>query len=228
MRMKILLVEDDPKLGSSLKRGLSADGYFVELCESADEAIIRVEHDKFDLMIVDWMLPGSLDGVELVKKLRDKGIDTPCLMLTARNAIRDRVEGLTSGSDDYLGKPFAYDELLARIQSLLRRPPGLKARQRHYGSLMIDDNNIVLKRFGSEIELSKKEWELLSYLIDHDGAVCSKAQIINSVWGGEAEVLDNTVEVYMGYLRAKLEKPFAGKPQLLKTIRGFGYKIVKD
>jgi DNA-binding response OmpR family regulator len=226
--MKLLIVEDDPKLGASLKRGLSADGYYVDHCETADDALIRLEQDVFDLLIVDWMLPGSLDGVELVKKLRDNGIDTPCLMLTARNTIRDRVEGLTSGSDDYLGKPFAYDELLARIQSLLRRPAGLKASLRHYGSLTIDDNNIILRRFDKEIELSKKEWELLSYLIDHDGAVCSKAQIINSVWGGEAEVLDNTVEVYMGYLRAKLEKPFAGKAQLLKTIRGFGYRIVKD
>jgi DNA-binding response OmpR family regulator len=226
--MKILLVEDDQKLGSSLKRGLSADGYFVELCETADDALTQVEHETFDLLVVDWMLPGNLDGVEFIKKLRDMNIDTPCLMLTAKNSVRDRVEGLDSGSDDYLGKPFAYDELIARIKSLLRRPAALKASVRQFGSLEIDDKDITVKRFGQTITLSKKEWELLNYLINHDGAVCSKVQIISSVWGGEAEVLDNTVEVYVGYLRNKIDKPFKDKPDMLKTIRGFGYRIVED
>jgi DNA-binding response OmpR family regulator len=226
--MKILLIEDDPKLGNSLVRGLTDDGYFVELCVTADEAVVRVRLESYDLLICDWMLPGKLDGVEFLKLIRDKNINTPCLMLTARSTVRDKVDGLNAGSDDFLTKPFAYDELLARVKSLLRRPVNIKPTVKTLGSLVIDDQNKSVTRSGKNVELSKKEWELLNYLLDNQNVVCSKSQIVNNVWGGDAEVLDNTVEVYIGYLRAKIDKPFPGKPNMIITVRGFGYKLVSD
>jgi DNA-binding response OmpR family regulator len=180
------------------------------------------------LLICDWMLPGSLDGVEFLKFIRSKKISTPCLMLTARSTVRDKVEGLNAGSDDFLTKPFAYDELLARVKSLLRRPVNIKAVVKSLGSLALDEQHKTVERLGKKIELSKKEWELLNYLLDNQNAVCSKSQIINRVWGGDAEVLDNTVEVYIGYLRAKIDKPFVDQPSMISTVRGFGYKLVSD
>jgi DNA-binding response OmpR family regulator len=174
-------------------------------------------------MIIDRMLPGSVEGLEICRQVRAAGKHTPILLLTAKDQIKDRVEGLNSGADDYLIKPFSFDELLARIRALLRRPEAAQSNVIKVGDLSLDTLNFNVQRDGRAIELSAKEFALLEYMMRNAGQVLSKDKIISHIWNFDADVLPNTVEVYIGYLRNKIDKPF-DKP-LLHTARGFGYSI---
>jgi len=171
--------------------------------------------------LLDRMLPGSMDGVELARRARAGGQSAPIIMLTARGSVSDKVEGLAGGADDYLVKPFSFDELVARIQALLRRPPLVSTEALTCQDLSLNPSTFVVARAGQTIDLSQKEFALLEYLMRNQGRVVSKDTIIAHVWDGDSLILPNTVEVYVGYLRAKIDKPF--KKALLKTKRGFGY-----
>lgn len=221
--MNILIVEDDEKLANVLKRGLSQERFVSEIVHNTDDALSFIEAEQYDLIVLDWMLPGKFDGAELCKHLRAIGNNTPVLMLTAKNTTKDKIIGLNIGADDYLSKPFAFDELVARIRAILRRQspeagPILKAQD-----IELDPIKKTVKRAGKPIELSKKEFMVLEYLLNNKNSVVSKQQLIDKVWDFDSDVLDNTVEVYIGYLRAKIEKPFGS--QVIKTVRGFGYKL---
>ena len=170
------------------------------------------------------MLRGLLDGAEICKEVRANNIRTPILMLTAKDKISDRVEGLNSGADDYLVKPFAFEELLARIRALLRRPQDHVGNVLQLDDLSLDTETYEVRRSGRPIQLSQREYALLEYLLRNQNRILSKANIISHVWDYDADILPNTLEVYIGYLRGKIERPFKG-PELIHTVRGFGYKL---
>jgi two-component system OmpR family response regulator len=171
------------------------------------------------------MLPGSMDGVTLCQKLRADGISTPIIMLTARGTIGDRVEGLNSGADDYLVKPFSFDELTARVRALLRRPPTQVGTRLEVGDLRLDTASYEVTRDSQPIKLSHKEFALLEYFMHHPDQVITKDMLISHVWDEAADILPNTIEVYVGYLRNKIDRPFPKNKPLLHTLRGFGYKL---
>lgn len=217
--MKVLVVEDEVKLGEALRRGLAQDGFVVDLVHNADDGLSYAEADEYDTIILDRMLPGGKDGLEICKKLRDDGVGTPILMLTARDAVVDRVEGLAEGADDYLIKPFSFDELLARIKALQRRPKQISDNKLHIGNATIDFSNKIAEVNESQVDLSKKEFALLEYLASNPRQTKSKEQIMNHVWDFDANILPNTVEVFVRNLRKKLG------PDIIKTVRGFGYRL---
>lgn len=223
--MRILVIEDEVKIAQAIKRGLELKGYAVDMVHDADTGLSYAVDDDYDLVVLDRMLPGSFDGVELCRKVREQGKGIPILMLTARGAIGDRIEGLNSGADDYLIKPFSFDELIARVQALLRRPPTHTGTIVKAGNLSVDTTNYHVQRGGHDIRLSSKEYALLEYLLLNQGRVVTKDMIINHVWNEDTYVLPNTVEVYIGYLRNKLDRPFPDTKPLLHTLRGFGYKL---
>jgi DNA-binding response OmpR family regulator len=222
--MRILVIEDEPKIANAIKQGLAQEKYAVDIEYDGDSGLGAALAENYDLLIIDRMLPGALDGAEIVAELRQKDIQTPALLLTAKAQIRDRVEGLNAGADDYLVKPFAFDELLARVRALLRRPPQSQGNRLEVADLSLDTINYEVKRGSKPIELSAKEFALLEYMMRNAGQILSKENIISHVWDFESDVLPNTVEVYVGYLRNKIDKPFK-KPPLIQTQRGFGYKI---
>jgi DNA-binding response OmpR family regulator len=222
--MRILVIEDEPKIANAIKQGLAQEKYAVDIEYDGDSGLGAALAENYDLLIIDRMLPGALDGAEIVAELRQKDIQTPALLLTAKAQIRDRVEGLNAGADDYLVKPFAFDELLARVRALLRRPPQSQGNRLEVADLSLDTINYEVKRGSRPIELSAKEFALLEYMMRNAGQILSKENIISHVWDFESDVLPNTVEVYVGYLRNKIDKPFK-KPPLIQTQRGFGYKI---
>jgi len=223
--MRILVVEDEEKIAAAIKRGLELKGYAVDLVHDADTGLSYAVDADYDAIILDRMLPGSIDGAEIAQKARQEGQQAPILILTARGAVSDKIEGLHSGADDYLVKPFSFDELLARLQALLRRPPLQTASILEEGDLTVDPASYTVTRAGSSIKLSRKEFSLLEYLLRHAGQVVTKDMIITHVWNEDALVLPNTVEVYMGYLRNKIDRPFPKAKPLLHTMRGFGYKL---
>jgi DNA-binding response OmpR family regulator len=222
--MRILVIEDEQKIAGAIKQGLVQEKFAVDIELDGDSGLGAALNEPYDLMIIDLMLPGSLDGLDICRQLRQKGVQTPILILTAKGQIRDRVAGLDSGADDYLIKPFSFDELLARVRALLRRPPQTKGNVLKVGDLTLDTVSYEVKRGGKKLELSAKEFALLEYLMRNAGRVLSKDAIIGHVWDFDADILPNTVEVYMGYLRNKVDKPFKAPP-LIHTLRGFGYKI---
>lgn len=219
--MRILVIEDEHKIANSIKRGLEQESYAVDVAYDGNDGFDLAVSEEYDVIILDLMLPG-LNGVTLCKKLRDEKNQTPILMLTAKGQLNDKVDGLNAGADDYLVKPFAFTELLARIKALTRRPKQTLDSVLKTGDLSLDTLTYEVKRAGKKIKLSKKEFALLEYLLRHKGKILTKDQIINHVWDYDADVLPNTVEVYIGYLRKKIGK------DLIKTIRGFGYKICLD
>ncbi|MEK7095678.1 MAG: response regulator transcription factor [Patescibacteria group bacterium] len=222
--MRILVVEDEHKIAGAIKKGLEQEKYAVDVEYDADSGYGAALNEPYDLMIIDRMLPGSMEGMDIARRLREEKIHTPILLLTAKDQVRDRVAGLNAGADDYLVKPFSFEELLARVRALLRRPPEAKNNVLKVGDLSLDTTNYQLRRSGKLIALSSKEFALLEYLMRNAGQVLSKDNIIAHVWNFDADILPNTVEVYIGYLRSKIDKPFKSKP-LLHTLRGFGYKI---
>lgn len=222
--MRILVVEDEHKIAGALKRGLEQEKYAVDVEYDADDGLGAALSQNYDVMIIDRMLPGSIEGLDICRQVREKGIHTPILLLTARDQIRDRVEGLNAGADDYLVKPFSFEELLARVRALMRRPKEAQSTVLKVDDLSLDPVNYEVKRAEQDIRLSAKEFALLEYLMRNAGRVLSKDNLIEHVWDFDADILPNTVEVYMGYLRSKVDKPFKG-PQLIHTLRGFGYKL---
>jgi len=221
--VKILVVEDEHKIAHAIKKGLEQEAYIVDVCYDGTQGYDLAYSNEYDVIILDRMLPG-MDGLALVKKLREENIHTPVLFLTARGQLEDKVEGLNSGSDDYLVKPFAFDELLARVRALTRRPKTPPQTILRVGDLTLSTTSFLVERGGVHISLSQKEFALLSYLLSHKNTILSKEQIISHVWNYDTNVLPNSVEVYVKHLRDKIDKPFPAK-QLIKTIRGFGYKL---
>jgi DNA-binding response OmpR family regulator len=223
--MRILVIEDEPKIAQAIKRGLELKGYAVDAVNDADQGLSYASDPDYDVIVLDRMLPGKMDGTEICQNLRSNGVSTPIIMLTARGTIGDRVEGLNSGADDYLVKPFSFDELTARVKALLRRPPVQLGTRLTLGDLSLDTNNYEVKRGQDNLKLSHKEFALLEYFMHHPGQVITKDMIISHVWDQDADILPNTIEVYVGYLRNKIDRPFPKSPQLLHTLRGFGYKL---
>ncbi|HWT55461.1 MAG TPA: response regulator transcription factor [Candidatus Microsaccharimonas sp.] len=222
--MRILVVEDDVKIAGAIKKGLELKGFAVDMVHDGETGLSYAIDSDYDLVVLDRMLPG-IDGVELCQRVREQGVQTPILMLTARGTIGDKVEGLNSGADDYLVKPFSFDELNARVKALLRRPPTHTGTIIKLDDLSLDTTSYEVVRAGEQIKLSHKEFALLEYFMHHPGQVITKDMIINHVWDEDALVLPNTVEVYIGYLRNKIDRPFPDSKPLLQTLRGFGYKL---
>lgn len=223
--MRILVIEDEPKIAQAVKRGLELKGFAVDVVYDADTGLSYANDPDYDVIVLDRMLPGSMDGTQLCQKLRSDDINTPIIMLTARGTIGDRVEGLNSGADDYLVKPFSFDELTARVRALLRRPQVQVGTALKLADLTLDTTSYEVRRGSEPIKLSHKEFSLLEYLMHHPGQVITKDMIINHVWDQDADILPNTIEVYIGYLRNKIDRPFSDSEALLHTIRGFGYKL---
>lgn len=222
--MRLLVVEDKQKLALALQKGLKQENYAVDVCFDGEEGLNMALSIEYDLLILDRMLPG-LSGIDIVEKIRSKQIQTPVIFLTAKDTISDRIEGLDAGADDYLVKPFSFDELLARVRALLRRPPDSKSNVLTYKDLTLDINAFIVKRGTKNVNLTNKEFALLEYLMRNPEKPHSKEQIIEHVWSFESEILPNNVEVFIGYLRNKIDKPFPDKPTLINTKRGFGYVL---
>lgn len=222
--MKILVIEDEHKLANALKRGLEHERYAVDLSFTADDGLAQALTQPYDLIVLDRMLPGSIDGIKVCEALRAQRNHTPILLLTAKDRVADRVEGLNAGADDYLVKPFSFDELLARLRALARRPAAVSETTLSVADVVLDPTTFDVRRNGQTVQLSKTEFSLLAFLMRHPYQILSKDAIIQHVWDFDADILPNTVEVYMKYLRDKLEKPFAG-PRLIHTVRGFGYRL---
>lgn len=221
--MRILIVEDDHTIAQAIKEGLEQESYAVDVEYDGDDGFAAASTSDYDLLVLDVMLPG-MSGLEIAKKLRDEKIHVRILMLTAKDQVPDRVRGLNTGADDYMVKPFSFEELLARIRALLRRPEEKLGEVLEAGDLTLDTIAKEVKREGKPIPLSSKEFALLEYMLRNKGRVLSKNNLINHVWDFDADVLPNTVEVFMNYLRSKVDKPFKG-PALIQTVRGFGYKV---
>jgi len=222
--MKILIIEDEHKIANSIKKGLEQENYAVDIAYDGEKGFDLASVEEYDVIILDLMLPG-MSGLEICKKLRQDKIHTPILILTAKGQVEDKVEGLNAQADDYLVKPFAFAELLARVRALTRRPrTGLNTILK-VADISLNSNTYEVARNGKTISLSKKEFSLLEYLMRHPNIILTKDQIINNVWNYDADILPNTVEVYIGYLRNKIDKSFPKQPNLIHTIRGFGYKL---
>lgn len=224
--MRVLVVEDEHKIANSIKKGLEQESYAVDVVYDGNDGFDFASTEDYDVVILDLLLPG-INGVTLCKKLREEKIHTPILMLTAKGELNDKVDGLNCGADDYSVKPFAFEELLARIRALTRRPRNSLDSVLTYEDLSLNTQRYEVKRANIPIRLSKKEFALLEYLLRHPNTVLAKEQIIAHVWNYDADILPNTVEVYIGYLRNKIDKPFKNKKALIHTIRGFGYKLGK-
>jgi DNA-binding response OmpR family regulator len=222
--MRILLVEDEYKIANSIKKGLEQENFVVDIAYDGASGYDFASTEEYDAIILDRLLP-VMDGIEICKKLRGAKIHTPILMLTARGEVHERVEGLNSGADDYLPKPFAFTELLARHRALIIRPRMSVGSLLQVENLTLDTVSFEVKRGTNSIPLSNKEFSLLEYLMRHKGTIIKKEQIISHVWNYDADVLPNSVEVYITHLRNKIDKPFTNQESLIKTIRGFGYKI---
>lgn len=217
--MKVLIIEDDHLIANSIKKGLEQEKYIVEVSYDGTEGMEIAVEEEFDVIILDVMLPG-INGFEICKQLRAKSIHTPILILSAKDELDDKVQGLELGADDYLTKPFAFEELLARIKALLRRPKEQEKNILKCSDLILDTISFTVSRNNKNINLTKKEFALLEYLLKNKNRIISKENLIDRVWEYDSDILPNTVEQYIKYLRQKI-----GKPNLINTVRGFGYKI---
>jgi two-component system, OmpR family, response regulator MprA len=216
--VRILVVDDEPSVRDALDRALRMDGYRVELAADGREALDALAHQPPDAIVLDVLMPEP-DGLEVCRRLRAAGDRTPVLMLTARDAVPDRVKGLDAGADDYLVKPFALEELGARLRALLRRHDPVSERLRH-ADLELDPAGHTVTRNGRNIELTRTEFLLLELLLRHPRQVLTRSQIFEHVWGYDFGPTSNSLEVYVGYLRRKL-----GEPRLIQTVRGVGYVL---
>lgn len=222
--MKVLIVEDEHKIANLIRQGLEQERFVVDIAYDGTAGYDYASSEPYDAIVLDRLLPG-MDGLTICKKLREHGNHIPIIMLTAKGQVMDKVEGLNSGADDYLTKPFAFEELLARIKALARRPKTTIGNILQVADLSLDNDTYEVKRGEDEIILSSKEFALLEYLMRHYNKTLSKEQIINHVWSYDANILPNTVEVFVGYLRNKIDRPFKDRQKLIHTVRGFGYKI---
>lgn len=222
---RILVVEDDPGVRDALERALGFEGYTVETARDGGVALSMVREDKFDLILLDVMMP-HVDGIETCRRIRASGDDIPILMLTAKAAVGDRVEGLDAGADDYVTKPFALDELLARVRALLRRSTGDVSEVIKFEDLVIDPGARTVTRGGDAVALTKTEFDLLVLLARRPGIVLDRDTIYEEIWGIDFLTSSNSLDVYVGYLRRKTED--GGKPRIIHTVRGVGYVLRSD
>jgi two-component system, OmpR family, response regulator len=223
--MQVLLVEDDPRILDFVQRGLKAEGYAVEVASTGMQALALTSEAQFQAIVLDLGLP-DMNGREVCEQLRKNGIDTPILMLTAKDTVQDKVTGLRAGADDYMTKPFAFEELLARVEALIRRRGGEikpESRELQIADLILNGETHEVRRGDKLIELTPKEFVLLECFMRMPGKVLSRTRILEQVWGYSADPLTNVVDVYIRQLRRKIDDDFDLK--LLKTVRGFGYKI---
>jgi two-component system OmpR family response regulator len=223
--MHVLVVEDDVRMAAALRRGLQAEAIVADVAGDGEEAVRRVRAGSFDVVVLDVMLPG-LDGFETCRRLRDSGVWVPIIMLTARDAVRERVRGLDAGADDYLTKPFSLAELLARLRALARRGPVERPTVLEVGDLRLDPATRGVWRGDAEIELSAREFALFETFMRRPGQVLSHVQLLDAAWDIGYEQRSNVVEVYVRYLREKIDRPFG--VQSLETVRGMGYRLRKD
>jgi two-component system, OmpR family, response regulator len=220
---KVLLVEDDPRIAGFISRGLSAEGYVVDVAKSGREALEFAAENDYPLVILDRMLPG-MDGLGVCHELRKRGSHSMILMLTAKDALQDKLDGLAGGADDYMTKPFAFDELLARLHALLRRAPYREAEEElRVGDLVLSSADHTVRRGERNVDLTAKEFTLLSYLMRNAGKVVTRARLLNNVWGYNFEPGTKVVDVYIRYLRKKIDD--GEEHALIHTVRGFGYRI---
>lgn len=222
--MKILLVEDDDRLRSYTQDGLEHHGIVVDTAADGITGYDLASNEKYDVIILDRLLP-LMHGESVCQKLRLEGNHTPILLLTALDTTQDIVSGLNAGADDYLAKPFAFEELLARLYALQRRTPQVQDQVLTIGSLIIDISNQNVIRSGQLIPLSKREFTLLEFLARHTNQTFSKEQLVEHVWEFDSNILTNTVQVYIGYLRQKIDRAFPNETPLICTVRGFGYQL---
>lgn len=222
--MRLLVVEDELVIARALKKGLEQERYAVDMAHTGSDALNFAQSEEYDLIILDWMIPEP-DGLAVCTELRRSGFTAPILMLTAKYRVIDRVTGLNAGADDYLAKPFAFEELLARVRALLRRPSETVGTVLQYEDITLNPSELVAARAGQELELSQKEFAVLDFFLRHQQKIVSKAQLIFHVWDYDADILPNTVEVTVKNLRQKLEKKFPQLPKVIQTVRGFGYKL---
>jgi two-component system response regulator MprA len=221
--VRILVVDDEPQLRRALERALKLEGYEVATAADGDEALAAAGETRPDAIVLDVLMP-KRDGLEVCRELRARQDQTPVLMLTARDAVADRVDGLDAGADDYVVKPFALEELLARLRALLRRGDGKGAdEQLAYADLTLDPATREVRRGDRELELTKTEFALLEELMRHPRQVLTRSQIFEAVWGYDFGPRSNSLEVYIGYLRRKTEE--GGEPRLIQTVRGVGYAL---
>ena len=220
--MRILVVEDEPKMAALLRRVLVAERHTVDVAADGSTGLALGVREAYDVAILDRMLP-DIDGTTIVAQWREAGIGTPVLMLTALASVEHRVDGLDAGADDYLGKPFAFAELLARVRALGRRLPTALPGPLAAGDLELDEQRHVARVAGNVVDLSAREFALLAYLIRHAGQVVTRQQILDAVWGAEPDVYSNVVDLYVHYLRRKLGA--LGRADLLRTVRGVGYSL---
>ena len=222
--MRILLIEDEKKMASFIQRGLKEEGYIVDVAFDGEQGWEYVTANDYDLILLDWMVP-KISGLELCGKLRAEKYTVPILMLTAKDSVEDKIKGLDQGADDYLAKPFAFDELLARIRALLRRPHDIQPETSFScGVLRIDLLSHHGYLDGQELTLSQKEFALLEYLMRHKGQVVSRTQIAEHVWDMHFDPMSNTVDVYINFLRKKIDGQ--SKRSLIQTVRGIGYRLL--
>lgn len=222
--MRILLVEDEKKIASFIARGLTEQHYAVDVAHDGEEGLYLAEINPYDLIILDIMLPKK-DGISVCRELREKGSTVPILMLTARDGVRDKIHGLDSGADDYLTKPFAFGEFLARVRVLLRRGGAPKTPRLIVGDLELDQLTHTVTRAGEKIDLTATEYALLEYLMRHAGEVVTRTMISEHVWDQDFDSFSNVINVYITYLRKKIDAGFERK--LIHSVRGRGY-MIKD
>lgn len=225
--MRLLVIEDEKRIAAAIKNALEFNNFAVDTVFDADSGLSTAIDPDYDLIILDRMLPGSIEGVELCRKVREANVHTPILMLTARGEVDDKVYGLQAGADDYLTKPFSMKELIVRVQVLLRRPRQSLGSIIRFEDLEVNVEQFDVKRDGKNIKLSAREFKLLTYMLYNQGQILSKNKIISHVWDGNTLIMPNTVEVYIGYLRRKIDKAFPDNPPLIHTVHGFGYRIGK-
>lgn len=222
--MKLLVVEDEERMARMLQRGLSEEGHQVDVCASGEQALEQGEAVDYDVVLLDWSLP-DLDGVSLLRRWRERGLRTPVLMLTARGTSGEKVTGLRAGADDYLVKPFDFEELLARLEALHRRGGGEPPWK--IGDVELDARRRVLVGQGGEVPLTAREFGLISELARRRGEVLTRSRLLSTVWGGELELSPNVVDVYVGYVRTKLER-VGSREVAIRAVRGVGYRLTVD
>jgi DNA-binding response OmpR family regulator len=220
--VRVLIVEDEDKIARAIERVLTAERYTTDVASDGVAALALAGDREYQVILLDRMLP-DLDGMEVLRLLRSRGVQTPVLMLTALGTLDHRVAGLDAGADDYLAKPFAFSELLARIRALTRRAPERSDERLVAGDLVLDPLRIRVSAGAKSQDLSAREFALLSYLVRHAGEVLTRQQILDAVWGAEPDVYSNVVDLYVHYLRSKLE--LLGRREVLKTVRGVGYSL---
>ena len=225
--MRILIVEDEEKMAKALRKGLEAEEFSVSVAQTGEEAFFLASTEAYDLVILDWMLP-QRDGMEVLTALRQKGVAVPVLILTAKDTVKDRVHGLDRGADDYLVKPFAFPELVARIRALLRRGKPESLNTLRLADLEMDVAGRMVSREGKEVALTAREFDLLHYLLRNQGRVVSREMLARDVWQETARYtpLDNVIDVHVAHLRRKIDDPFGRK--LLHTVRGVGFVLREE